>query len=39
MADEKGGFFDGIIGCCNPWLIFLILILLVAGCCGGGSFI
>ncbi len=35
MADIKG-LFDGFIGGCNPWLIFLILILLVVGCCGGG---
>jgi hypothetical protein len=35
MADVKG-LFDGFFGCCNPWLIFLILILLVVGCCGGG---
>jgi hypothetical protein len=39
MADPKGlfdGFFGG--GCgggwCNPFLIFLILVLLVIGCGG-----
>jgi hypothetical protein len=37
MADPKGlfdGLFDG--GGCNPFLIFLILVLLVLGC--GGCF-
>jgi hypothetical protein len=36
MADPKGlfdgGCFDG--GFCNPFLIFLILVLLVLGCGG-----
>lgn len=33
MADGVKGLFDGFFGACNPWLIFLILILLVVGCC------
>ena len=37
MADNVKGLFDGAFGFCNPWLIFLILILLVVGC-GGGEF-
>ncbi len=40
MADNVKGLFDGLFGGgCNPWLIFLILILLVVGCCGGGCFV
>lgn len=39
MSDGVKGLMDGIFGCCNPWLIFLILILLVVGCCSGGGFI
>ena len=39
MADGPlKGLWDGF-GFCNPWLIFLILILLVVGCCGEGGFI
>jgi len=36
MADGIKGLVDGLCGGggCNPWLIFLILILLVVGCCG-----
>jgi len=28
--------FDGLFGCCNPYWLFLILILLTAACCGIG---
>jgi hypothetical protein len=39
MADVKGGFLEGMFGGCNPFLIFLILILLVVGCSGEERFI
>lgn len=35
MADTKS-LFDGLFGGCNPYWLFLILILLTAACCGGG---
>ncbi len=37
MADNAvKSLFDGILGGCNPYWLFLILILLVAACCGIG---
>ena len=32
MADGVKGLMDGFFERCNPFLIFLILILLVLGC-------
>jgi len=36
MADGIKGLCDGVFGGCNPFLIFLILVLLVVGCCSPG---
>jgi len=37
MADNAvKSLFNGILGECNPYWLFLILILLVAACCGIG---
>ncbi len=37
MGDRvEKSIFDGLFGCCNPFMLFLILVLLSAACCGGG---
>ena len=32
LLDSLGGFFGGCGSFCNPFLMFLILVLLVLGC-------